>query len=56
MTAREYDLIVLGGGTGRDVALAAEASGLNIAFIEMDKQARRHVPQPRLHAHQDVDP
>lgn len=29
-----YDLVVIGGGTGRDVVLAAEARGLRVALIE----------------------
>lgn len=31
---REFDLIVVGGGTGRDIALAAEAHGLRTALVE----------------------
>ena len=30
----EFDLIVVGGGTGRDIVLAAEARGLRVALIE----------------------
>lgn len=30
----EFDLIVIGGGTGRDVVLAAESRGLKVALIE----------------------
>jgi dihydrolipoamide dehydrogenase len=31
---RDFDLIVVGGGTGRDVVLAAEAAGLTVALVE----------------------
>lgn len=34
MAEREFDLIVVGGGTGRDVVLAAEARGMRVALIE----------------------
>lgn len=34
MNDRIFDLIVIGGGTGRDVVLAAEEHGLSVALIE----------------------
>ena len=34
MPTRKYDVIVAGGGTGRDIVLAAEAQGLKVALIE----------------------
>ena len=34
MPAKKYDVLVAGGGTGRDVVLAAEAQGLSVALVE----------------------
>ena len=34
MSTRKYDVIVAGGGTGRDIVLAAHAQGLKVALIE----------------------
>lgn len=34
MLSESYDVIVVGGGTGRDVVLAAEAQGLRVALVE----------------------
>jgi dihydrolipoamide dehydrogenase len=34
MPTESYDVIVVGGGTGRDVVLAAEAQGLRVALVE----------------------
>lgn len=34
VTPTAFDVIVLGGGTGRDIVLAAEARGLRVALIE----------------------
>lgn len=34
MATREFDVLVAGGGTGRDVVLAAEARGLTVALVE----------------------
>lgn len=34
MADRNFDLIVIGGGTGRDVVLAAEAAGMRVALVE----------------------
>ena len=34
MPTRKYDVIVAGGGTGRDIVLAAKAQGLEVALIE----------------------
>ena len=34
MTTHSYDIIVVGGGTGRDVVLAAKAQGLRVALVE----------------------
>ena len=34
MSTTHYDLLVVGGGTGRDVVLAAEAAGLRVALVE----------------------
>ena len=34
MPTRKYDVIVAGGGTGRDIVLAADAQGLKVALIE----------------------
>ena len=34
MSVRDFDLLVVGGGTGRDVVLAAEQAGLNVALVE----------------------
>ena len=34
MHAKHYDLLIVGGGTGRDVALAGEARGLRVALVE----------------------
>ena len=34
MSVRDFDLIVVGGGTGRDIVLAAEEQGLRVALVE----------------------
>lgn len=34
MPTRKYDVIVAGGGTGRDIVLAAEAQSLKVALPE----------------------
>ena len=34
MSVRDFDLLVVGGGTGRDVVLAGEQAGLNVALVE----------------------
>ena len=34
MPSEHFDLLVVGGGTGRDVVLAAEAAGLRVAVLE----------------------
>ena len=34
MPNQNFDVIVAGGGTGRDIVLAAEAQGLSVALIE----------------------
>ena len=34
MPSQHFDLLVVGGGTGRDVVLAAEAAGLSVALLE----------------------
>ncbi len=34
MSVQDFDMIVVGGGTGRDVVLAAEEEGLRVALVE----------------------
>lgn len=34
MTKKKYDVLVAGGGTGRDIVLAAEKAGLKVALVE----------------------
>ena len=52
--AQQFDLVLLGGGTGGYVAaIRAKQLGLNVAVVE-ELQARRHLPPPRLHPDQGV--
>ena len=53
MREQRYDLVVIGAGPGGYVAaIRAAQLGMRVACVEKDADARRHLPERRLHPEQ----